>query len=76
VNVQAGLDPCWSQTRYVGFVVLRLISELKYDLTFLFLYTQKKICICSKCPIICTTQIIISEQNHNSTIDGSLGIQT
>jgi hypothetical protein len=23
--VQAGLDPCWSQTHYVGFVVTRLI---------------------------------------------------
>jgi hypothetical protein len=24
-DVQAGLDPCWSQTHYVGFVVTRLI---------------------------------------------------
>jgi hypothetical protein len=23
-NAQAGLDPCWSQTQYVGFVVMRL----------------------------------------------------
>jgi hypothetical protein len=23
---QAGLDPCWSQTHYVGFVMMRLIS--------------------------------------------------
>jgi hypothetical protein len=25
VDAQAGLDPCWSQTHYVGFVVTRLI---------------------------------------------------
>jgi hypothetical protein len=24
-DVQAGLDPCWSQTQYVNFVVTRLI---------------------------------------------------
>jgi hypothetical protein len=24
-DAQAGLDPCWSQTHYVGFVVTRLI---------------------------------------------------
>jgi hypothetical protein len=24
-DVQAGLDPCWSQTHYVGFVIARLI---------------------------------------------------
>jgi hypothetical protein len=23
-DAQAGLDPCWSQTHYVGFVVTRL----------------------------------------------------
>jgi hypothetical protein len=26
-NVQAGLDPCWSQTHYVGFVMTRLICH-------------------------------------------------
>jgi hypothetical protein len=25
VDAQAGLDPCWSQTHYVGFVMTRLI---------------------------------------------------
>jgi hypothetical protein len=25
MDAQAGLDPCWSQTHYVGFVVTRLI---------------------------------------------------
>jgi hypothetical protein len=25
-DAQAGLDPCWSQTHYVGFVMARLIS--------------------------------------------------
>jgi hypothetical protein len=24
-DAQAGLDPCWSQTHYVGFVMMRLI---------------------------------------------------
>jgi hypothetical protein len=24
-HAQAGLDPCWSQTHYVGFVLTRLI---------------------------------------------------
>jgi hypothetical protein len=24
VDAQAGLDPCWSQTHYVGFVMARL----------------------------------------------------
>jgi hypothetical protein len=27
----AGLDPCWSQTHYVGFVVTRLILFLLSD---------------------------------------------
>jgi hypothetical protein len=37
-DAQAGLDPCWSQTHYVGFVVTRLIliimetDEWKRDL--------------------------------------------
>jgi hypothetical protein len=26
VDAQAGLDPCWLQTYYVGFVMMRLIS--------------------------------------------------
>jgi hypothetical protein len=25
---QAGLDPCWSQTHDVGFVMARLINEM------------------------------------------------
>jgi hypothetical protein len=29
MDAQAGLDPCWSQTHYVGFVMVRLISEVK-----------------------------------------------
>jgi hypothetical protein len=32
---QAGLDPCWSQTHYVGFVVTRLIYVFLYLLRFL-----------------------------------------
>jgi hypothetical protein len=27
-DAQAGLDPCWSQTHYVGFVMAQLISFL------------------------------------------------
>jgi hypothetical protein len=27
-DAQAGLDPCWSQTHYVGFVMTRLISMI------------------------------------------------
>jgi hypothetical protein len=27
-DAQAGLDPCWSQTHYVGFVMTRLIYFL------------------------------------------------
>jgi hypothetical protein len=27
-TVQAGLDPCWSQTHYVGFVMRRLIYSV------------------------------------------------
>jgi hypothetical protein len=26
MDAQAGLDPCWSQTHYVGFVMTRLKS--------------------------------------------------
>jgi hypothetical protein len=29
MDAQAGLDPCWSQTHYVGFAVTRLISSHK-----------------------------------------------
>jgi hypothetical protein len=31
VDAQAGLDPCWSQTHYVGFVVTRLILITSYQ---------------------------------------------
>jgi hypothetical protein len=30
-DAQAGLDPCWSQTHYVGFVVTRLIWGYTYS---------------------------------------------
>jgi hypothetical protein len=30
VDAQAGLDPCWSQTHYVGFVMTRLNYQLLY----------------------------------------------
>jgi hypothetical protein len=29
-DTQAGLDPCWSQTHFVGFVVTRLILIWKF----------------------------------------------
>jgi hypothetical protein len=28
VDAQAGLDPCWSQIHYFGFVVMRLIYNV------------------------------------------------
>jgi hypothetical protein len=39
--VQAGLDPCWSQTHYVGFVVTRL----KYGLHLCVFYVRMKLAI-------------------------------
>jgi hypothetical protein len=35
-DAQAGLNPCWSQTHYVGFVMTRLISS--FSLWFLWLH--------------------------------------
>jgi hypothetical protein len=31
VDAQAGLDPCWSQTHYVGFVMTRLICFFRHQ---------------------------------------------
>jgi hypothetical protein len=38
-TVQAGLDPCWSQTHYVGFVVTRLINIVIYRGYCLYMLT-------------------------------------
>jgi hypothetical protein len=31
-DAQAGLDPCWSQTHYVGFVVTRIYNVVNVNL--------------------------------------------
>jgi hypothetical protein len=41
-NVQAVLDPCWSQTHYVGFVVTQLIYTFIADTWFLVKFLRIK----------------------------------
>jgi hypothetical protein len=38
MDVQAGLDPCWSQTHYVGFVMAKLILFISKQSAKLNLY--------------------------------------
>jgi hypothetical protein len=37
-DAQAGLDPCWSQTHYVGFVTVQLNYYVKYTVFQIFLH--------------------------------------
>jgi hypothetical protein len=39
-DAQAGLDPCWSQTHYVGFVVTRLISFNHFSYSRIFVWSR------------------------------------
>jgi hypothetical protein len=64
VDAQAGLDPCWSQTHYVAFVVMRLIYKpviqglLGYEEIF---SAQKQI---SSIGMVRNGQRIYTEQRH------------